>query len=701
MIYLFPLIVLTIFFCRFADYQNWLCTGLHLTYITLNLLSIWYIRKHFKSIDINNKLEIVIYCFWGGLAVLFRIFVVVLFIPLVFSSIKNYFPHLEVTYRNLNENFNLNDAKAYRELEDQKEKQKPYLFYATKVNLRGRRLIFADLSHTKMVNFDFREADFRHADLTGCKLQFSYFQKTNLQGANLSDANLREAVFSEANLQGAILSEANLQKADLSEANLQGADLSWAKLQEVDLSEANLQGADLSKANLQSADLSEANLKGAKLLWANLQEADLSKANVQGAKLLWAKLQGADLSEAKLQEADLSEANLQGADLSWAKLQEVDLSEANLQGADLLGINLQEANLSGADLSNANLQEADLSKADVQGAKLLWAKLQGADLSEANLQGATLSGAGLLSTITRSTKQMTLVGSHCERSEAISALSVQLVPRSPRGLTASRGDIFYQEKSTPNIYELVLGIEPSNFPKVELSRTMAIGVKGGNLKGADLPRAIVQGALHSMAEFSLGANFYGANLQGADLSGANLQGADLSGANLQGADLSGAKLQGTDLSGANLQGADLSGANLQGADLSGAELQGAILSKANLQGTYAGEEWQRPRFISRIGKPTELQGLGEEKFSSYLFNIIKNILVSYGLRDRDSLEKWISFIKKAIGKTSSEWLEMQKGKYISGVLTWEEACKIQKEVTAPEARKRMGLDEINWEEKCR
>ncbi len=70
-------------------------------------------------------------------------------------------------------------------------------------------------------------------------------------------------------------------------------------------------------------------------------------------------------------------------------------------------------------------------------------------------------------------------------------------------------------------------------------------------------------------------NLRGANLRGADLFRAILRGADLRVANLQDAVLLSADLQRADLRRANLQGATLVGANLQGADLRRANLQRA------------------------------------------------------------------------------------------------------------------------------
>ena len=136
----------------------------------------------------------------------------------------------------------------------------------------------------------------------------------------------------------------------------------------------------------------------------------------------------------------------------------------------------------------------------------------------------------------------------------------------------------------------------------EIFKGLQINLQGSWLKGADLRKARLQGAILTGAHLK-GATLVEARLQGAILTGAYLQKADLREARLQGAYLDRAYLQEANLSNACLQGAMLIEARLQGvilkwaypqgailyraylqkADLSGARLQGAILYFANLQ----------------------------------------------------------------------------------------------------------------------
>ena len=141
-------------------------------------------------------------------------------------------------------------------------------------------------------------------------------------------------------LVGADLREATLVMTTLSAADLRKADLRKATLVMTTLSAANLSGADLREANLSEADLREATLSAANLRGADLRKATLHEAILSRANLSKTRLSGTTLSGADLRGADLSGANLSGANLSGA-----NLSRANLSGANLSAATLREANL--------------------------------------------------------------------------------------------------------------------------------------------------------------------------------------------------------------------------------------------------------------------------------------------------------------------------------------------------------------------
>ncbi len=349
LVYLFPPVVLAAFFFRFADYQSLRYTFFHLAFLIICLIIDLVFICKYRWPGKKRDLKIFatqphFFLFLISIAYFFS-FYFFLKSPSEFLEYSSRFltdnqikilraglPRLEVTHCNLNKGFDLNEAKAYRELDDDKEKR-PYLFYTTMVDLRNRKLIMADLSYSKMVNFDFTRADLRKADLNNSQLQYSSFYLAELQGASLEGANFQKVNLKSVELQRANLNNTNLQGALLTGTQLQGAILTYANLQGAILTHTNLQGADLKDTNLQGAILTYANLQRVYLTDTNLQGAILTGAYLEEAYLWWANLQGAILTSAHLQGAILAYANLQGAILTGTQLQGANLKCANFQGA--------------------------------------------------------------------------------------------------------------------------------------------------------------------------------------------------------------------------------------------------------------------------------------------------------------------------------------------------------------------------------
>ncbi len=128
LVYLFPLVVLATFFFRFADYQSFGLTSWHLFLLFLcliiDLVYIWENRYPGK----NELLKIgsTLLCYFSFSIVILFFISFNLFLK---SPYKFFFrlPRLVVTHCNLNEDFDLNEAKAYREL-DNEEQKRPYFF---------------------------------------------------------------------------------------------------------------------------------------------------------------------------------------------------------------------------------------------------------------------------------------------------------------------------------------------------------------------------------------------------------------------------------------------------------------------------------------------------------------------------------------------------------------------------------------------
>lgn len=105
-----------------------------------------------------------------------------------------------------------------------------------------------------------------------------------------------------------------------------------------------------------------------------------------------------------------------------------------------------------------------------------------------------------------------------------------------------------------------------------------------------------------------GEDLRGANLSGADLRRAILDGSDLTGANLSGADLRDASLLDVNLNKAALDGADLRGARLLRAKLSMSNMQGARLEGADMRGIrgryaiWRAADWWNARLDDGLAK---------------------------------------------------------------------------------------------------
>lgn len=211
------------------------------------------------------------------------------------------------------------------------------------------------------------------------------------------------------------------------------------------------------------------------------------------------------------------------------------------------------------------------------------------------------------------------------------------------------------------------------------------------LQGAHLYKAQLQGT--NLIEAQLQATLLAyAQLQGADLSGAQLQGAFLGYTQLQGVNLTKAELQGADLNNAQLQGANLFYTKLQGADLNNTQLQGANLSNAQLQGASSSENSAMTTFFDRKRAKTNIKNIDLTILEKNQVKIVITSLHSYLSKSftKEDMEKIKQRLQKAIGKDPIEWITQQKG-IILGILYEYDFNEIAKNVTEPEARKRMGL----------
>ena len=159
-----------------------------------------------------------------------------------------------------------------------------------RIALESKEKLRLNLSHSSIVGFTLREANFSNINFTK---------------ANLSRVRIWDSCFT-----GTVLPGANLAGADLTRADLQGVDM-----RRVDLTGASLIGANLRNADLGLVDLASEQLWGMRLFPTNL-----TRTRLYGADLRGAKLNGANLTDAKLSGANLADTVLDGANLTGAEL---------------------------------------------------------------------------------------------------------------------------------------------------------------------------------------------------------------------------------------------------------------------------------------------------------------------------------------------------------------------------------------------
>jgi uncharacterized protein YjbI with pentapeptide repeats len=183
-------------------------------------------------------------------------------------------------------------------------------------DLRGARLIDADLAGV---------------DLTGRDLTGADLSRANLRGAILAGATLTDAVLWQADLTDAQLLQADLRRADLREARLGRAGLGHADLRNAVAFGADLRGATLTGARCDHVDLRGAQLEGARIMDARLHRADFASAQLDGADM-----HGCDVSHASFRDARFGDARIRGltqfatADWVGADLRHADLGCAQM-----------------------------------------------------------------------------------------------------------------------------------------------------------------------------------------------------------------------------------------------------------------------------------------------------------------------------------------------------------------------------------
>ncbi len=192
-------------------------------------------------------------------------------------------------------------------------------------------------------------------------------------GADLRGVRLVDADLSGRDLRGCVFDGADLARADLSGAKLTGASLVDCDLTGARLDRAQIVGVDATRArftdaSLRATQLGSATLDGALFFGADLTEASLSSASMVGVDLRNATLHGARLLDVVLNDADCTQAVFTGADLTGADVRgssfrDVELSGGRLRritgtdAADWIGVDVLDVDFAGAYLARRTIMD--------------------------------------------------------------------------------------------------------------------------------------------------------------------------------------------------------------------------------------------------------------------------------------------------------------------------------------------------------
>ena len=301
----------------------------------------------------------------------------------------------------------------------------------------------------------------------------------------------------------------------------------------IDLQGAQLDGLDLSGCYLEQVNFSGASLKG-----ATLRQAILARAVLTDADLTGADLQGANIGAVAAHRANFTEANLQGA----------KLSRGDFTAADFTGANLEEVESLEIIIADGVFDQAHLPRL-----KLIERQVAGARFRGAHLDGALFFNCAVQETDFSTARMPHAVWADC------SLASVRF-----DGADLSSCCFVATEEGKSTLRDV-------HFPGSRLDRGTFQHL---NMRGADLSRSSMEGAL-----------FNGADLSGADLSNVSAQQAQFRTTNLNSARLDNIDLCHGSLAKAQLTNASLIGANLYAVDCLRCKVGNTNFRGANLDAT--------------------------------------------------------------------------------------------------------------------
>ncbi len=430
------LLVQFVFFLFFLKLHSWLVTIIHLVYISLSLMFVFYsVSRRDKMFRRTFFIEKV----WRGSAAIFDKLLKLglhekppkkggFIIVLVLSSCLFFaFLILESGDRCHYKYFDIDlvGEKLVKRPDNWKQEDSSKLSEKIEVlNLSNANFNYARFSNvffakavlddSKMNGFSVDDSDFYGASMKSAQMSKANIEKCNFESVHLNCADMTYVKMSEVKFPKATLTDVifdyatvDLRDRDKFGACFMGAMMNGVKFRFSDLEEVNFQDADLSSADFYGAKIKKSVfsptvktgkdpngtkdtvMTGTRFVLSTLEDVEINSVDLNSIDF-----SGATMTRVNLVDTWLIEANFQGSLLILCNFRDARLIKAEMEGSDLKHVSFQDADLRGAKLQGANLKfvsfrEADLREAKLQGAKMLHTDLKGARLEGANLEGVS------------------------------------------------------------------------------------------------------------------------------------------------------------------------------------------------------------------------------------------------------------------------------------------------------------------------
>lgn len=409
----------------------------------------------------------------------------------------------------------------------------------------------ADMSESRLVDCDFRDASFR-----GAKLERAEFRDCNLSGCDLRGASCGELAFADCVVEGIVFccgTESGGKDAVLVDENtdLRGVSFRGSSLSAAAFGKEDIDGYDVKAAGVEMAKDAHVGSRSGDvplfaMKWCGFQDARLRGASFRDVLLEESSWAGCEMSSSRMEGCACKSSSFERASFFDARILACDLraigcSDALFSRAVVEGVDFELASMRSSVFDNAILKKCSFSKAELSGASFTSGKFKGCDFRKAMGDRASFVGSSIES---------------CRFDGA-------LLLRGSLSRCAVRKSCF----------ELAV-LSDGAFVGAEL--------RGCRFTYARLERVTAREALFARCVF------VGANAKGADFTRSTINGCDFSAAALGDVNFSGARITDCSFAGAS----DVESIDFRGAFLTRVTFSGCDTSEMRRQLRCANKVWE-------------------------------------------------------------------------------------------------------------